>query len=293
MTDRGHLNAHLLMVIYAILVSTAFPVISRITDSLAPELLTFLRFAIATVIFSGLMLTSGELTKPSWRDLGRYGLISLSLVIFFVLMFWALRWTTPIRAGAVFTLMPLISAGIGYILLRSGLDLWQLTCLIVGAAGAIWVVFDGSLVALLGLEIGRGEVLFFIGACAFAAYSPLVKMLHRGETALTMTFWVLLIGTILLGVVATPAMLTANWAVVPSSTYGGLVYLAIFPTAITFSIAKYASVRLVPAKVMAYTYLTPAIVAIMEGVLGAGWPTLSVTIGMAVIGLATLLLQRS
>ena len=293
MTDRGHLNAHLLMVVYAVLVSTAFPVIGRITESLAPELLTFVRFAIATVVFCGLMLTSGQLSRPSWRDLGRYCLISLSLVIFFVLMFWSLRWTTPVRAGAVFTLAPLISAGIGYLLLRSGVDLWQFACLVIGAAGAIWVVFDGSMTALLELRIGRGEVLFFVGACAFAAYSPLVKKLHRGETALTMTFWVLLIGTVLLGVIATPAMVTANWAAVPSSTYVGLFYLAVFPTAITFAIAKYASLRLIPAKVMAYTYLTPALVAFMEGALGAGWPTISVTIGMAVIGLSTLLLQRS
>jgi hypothetical protein len=44
---------------------------------------------------------------------------------------------------------------------------------------------------------------------------------------------------------------------------------------------------------MGYTYLTTAFVVLLEAMLGHGWPTLSVTAGLAISVSATILLQRT
>ncbi len=289
----GRTRAHGAMLVYAFLVSTSFPVGAAITRDLDPVVLTCLRFALAALTFAVVVTAAGEWRRPSLGGLLRYAAISLTMVGFFVLMFEALRWTDPLSAGALFTLTPLMTAIIGYLVVRQRCSLAQLGCLLLGAPAAAWVVFDGSLDRLLALDLGYGELLFLGGVLCFAAYSPAVKRLHRGESLLLLTFWVLLGGAVLLLLYGAPRILATDWAAVPGRVFLGIAYLAVFNTALTFIIAKYASLRLQAFKVMAYTYLTPAFVVLLEGALGHGWPSASVIAGILATAAVTLLLQRT
>ncbi len=42
---------------------------------------------------------------------------------------------------------------------------------------------------------------------------------------------------------------------------------------------------------MAYTFLTPAVVAVLEGLLGHGWPSLPVLAGVIVTALALVVIE--
>ena len=289
----GQARAHGAMLVYAFLVSTSFPVGAAITRDLDPVVLTCLRFALAALAFAAVVSANGAWRRPSPGGLLRYAAISLTMAGFFVLMFEALRWTDPLSAGALFTLTPLMTAVIGYLLVRQRCSPAQLACLLLGAPAAAWVVFDGQLDRLLALDLGTGELLFLGGALCFAAYPPAVKRLHRGESLLLVTFWVLLSGAVLLALYGAPRILATDWAAVPGGVFFGIAYLAVFNTAVTFIIAKYASLRLQAFKVMAYTYLTPAFVVLLEGALGHGWPSVSVMAGIAATAAVTLLLQRT
>ena len=286
-----HTKSHGLMVIYAALVSTSFPVGAFATRSMDPVAITFLRFALASALFGAILAHRGQLRRVGLRDLARYSVVSASIVIFFVLMFEALRHTDPVNTSALFTLVPLGSAGVAAVLLKQRTRLAVLACLVTGALGAAWVVFDGELSGALAMRLDRGERTFLLATVVFAAYVPLIKRLHRGEPALVMTFWTLATGTVLLGTLGAPRMLATSWTADPA-TYAAVAYLAIFPTAITFAIAQYVSVRLSAEGVLAYTYLTPSFVVLLEGLRGKGWPSASVFAGVAVTLCVTVLLQR-
>ena len=58
----------------------------------------------------------------------------------------------------------------------------------VGAAGALWVIFDGAWQALLAFEVGRGEMVYFWGCVAHAVYTPMVRLLNRGERPVVFAF---------------------------------------------------------------------------------------------------------
>ena len=81
-------------------------------------------------------------------------------------------------------------------------------------------------------------------------------------------------------------------AQVPAKVVAGIVYLAVANTAFTFYLAKFASMQLPPHRVMAYTYLIPAYVVLVQGSLGLGWPDAPVFLGIALTALAMLLLLR-
>ena len=288
-----NLRPHGAMLLFTGLVGTSFTIGALITHALAPEALTALRFALAVVVMAGVVALT-----PGWRvvrfpDVLRYLWIGLLLIVFFVTMFEALRLTDPLSLSAEFTLVPLISALIGWPLNGQALRGSTLVWLLAGTAGALWVLFDGSLTNFLGLHPGRGEALFLLGVTSYAAYSPFVKRLHRGESLAQINLMALLAGLLLLSLYAPRTIVAADWASVSPAVYAGIAYLAVMTTALTFFLVKYASLRLTSAKTMAYTFLLPVFVALYEGVLGHGWPDLAVTAGMVVTALAVVMIETA
>ncbi|MHA1523246.1 MAG: DMT family transporter [Alphaproteobacteria bacterium] len=284
-------RAHVAMAAFSLLVATSFSVGGIIASDLDPVALTFVRFLIATAIFAVILVASRRFSLPSAGALLRYGWLGFLLVVFFVTMFEALRLTTPVGTGVVFALTPILTAGFSYLLLRQKISPATGVGLVVAGMGTVWVVFGGNLENLLNFSLGRGEAIFLVGAVSYAAYSPFVRRLHSGENLMLFTFWTLAAGAVLLGVYGGWLMVALDWGAVPAKVYFGIIYLAVFTTAVTFYLIKFASLRLPSAKVMAYTYLVPGFVVVMEGALGHGWPDLPVLAGVVVTGLAMAVVQ--
>ncbi len=281
------------MALYALLIATSFPVGAAITHSLDPVVITWGRYLVASVLFLGLVLKRERLTWPGWAGLGRYMLIGATLAFFFVAMFEALRWTNTVNTGALFVTMPLISGFFAYVLMRQTAPARQFLYMGVAALGAAWIVFDGSLDNMLALKLGKGEWIFLAGCVSFGLYAPLIKFFHRGESVLTTTFWTLVMGLVLLTAIGGGRLAAVDWPGVPLTAFGGVLYLALFTTAVTFTIASFASIVLPAAKVMSYTYLTPAFVVVLDVLLGGGWPSLSLLAGLVATTAAMVLLQRA
>src|SRR5690606_8801878 len=152
--------------------------------------------------------------------------------------------------------------------------------LALGAAGALWVIFRGDLGALLRMEIGRGEAIYFWGCAAHAAYTALVRRLNRGESAVVSTFLTMAGGTVVLTLWAAPALRETDWAALPGIVWVTLAYVSIAATASTTWLVQFASLRLPAAKVMAYTYLVPSWVILWELALHGSWPPALVGLGV-------------
>ncbi len=71
----------------------------------------------------------------------------------------------------------------------------------------------------------------------------------------------------------------------------GMVYRAGFSTGMRCCLIKYAGVRMPGTKVRADAVLTPAVVAVLEGLLGHGWPSLPVLAGVIVTALALVVIE--
>lgn len=291
--ERHVTRAHGLMLLYAFMISTSFTVGTEITYALPPSVLMFMRFSLASVIFWAVCRMKGLHGWPSLPDLVRYSVLAVCMTVFFIAMFKALRLATAVNLSALYTLMPLISAGFAWILLGVKMPRRATFLMVIAGLGAVWVIFDGSLARLLAFELGRGEWIFLIGVVAFGVYVPLVKKMHRGESALVMTFWMIVMTALQLGVISLPDLLVIDWMQVPGYVYLGVVYLAFFTTALTFAITQFAAITLPSAKVAAYTYLTPVFVVLTVGVIGQGWPQTTVIASLCVTVIATYFLQRS
>lgn len=289
----SRLLLHGAMLFSAFLVSTSFTVGKAITPTLDPVVLTLLRFLLATLLFAPYVQHTYGLSLPALRALGRYSLISGALVGFFWLMFLSLRITQPMNTGVIFTTVPGISGLFSWVLVRERLGGHRLMALLLAMVGSLWVIFEGRLDHLLALHLNRGDLLFFGGCLMMALYMPLVKRFHRGEPMAVMTLWILMTGSLWLMLFSLPRLSTIAWTSIPMITWGGIAYLAIFTTITTFFISQWATLHLGPTRVMAYSYLYPPLLVVLEWVLHHRLPAQSTLMGILIIFPAMLIVQQS
>lgn len=280
------------MVIAATLVSTSFTVGAAITAELDPAVLTLVRFTLAACIFGPLVYFKYGL-KCSLSLFIRCALISGCLVIFFCSMFWSLRYTSALNISVIFALVPSISGVYALVILGERLRKEQLLALVCGVIGVIWVVFRGDLSQLLSMEWNRGDLIFLGGCFTMGLYTPLVRLLHRGESMAIMTFWVLVTGSLWLLLITGSKLPTVDWASVPSFAWLGIAYLVLFTTIITFFLTQYSVAYLGPTRVAAYSYLYPGLVLVIDLMLGHGLPPLRVIPGVFIVLVAMFILQKA
>ncbi|MDA0186187.1 DMT family transporter [Roseicyclus sp.] len=283
------------MLAFSALVAGSFSLGGQIANEIAPAALNAVRFALSAAVVGaviwarggGIATLTGALSAP-WR----YGLLGVLFAIYFVTMFEGLKTAPPVSAAAVFTLTPVMSGIFGYLLLRQLFGARIMVALGLGAMGALWVIFRADIAALMAFEIGRGEVIFFWGCIAHAAYTPLVRVLNRGEPILVFTFWTLSFSTVIIGVWGWRDLVATDWGALRPLVWITLLYVAIAASAMTVFLVQFASMRLPSSKVMAYTYLTPSWVLIWELGLGQPMPPMAVLGGIALTFVALGLLLK-
>ena len=158
------------------------------------------------------------------------------------------------------------------------------------AAGALWVIFRADWAALSAFQIGSGEVIYFWGCVAHAIYAPMVRKVHRGEPVLSFTLLTFVAGILVLVAFGWRELLATVWTDLSWRVWFAIGYLSLFASAITFLLIQYAALRLPAAKVMAYTFLSPSLVIVLEALIGHGLPDLRVLPGvvLTIAGLALL-----
>ena len=293
-TPTKQLRVHGAMLISAFLVSTSFTVVKAITPLWDPLLLTCCRFVLASALFLALVRLRQKISLPSLADFCRYSLTSATLVLFFWLMFAALRSTTPLNTAVIFTTVPGISGIYSWLLLRERLPGQGLIALVLAMIGALWVLCDAKPSRLLALQFSTGDLVFFSGCLLMAAYTPLVKYLYKGESMQVMTLWVLITGSFWLLLLSIPKIhLFLQIRSLPAEAILGIIYLAVFTTIITFYLTQWATLFLGPTRVAAYSFTYPALILLLEWLLYGSIPSSATLLGIFVFFLpAMYVLQR-
>ncbi len=278
------------MLLFAVLISVSFSLGDLAAPHIEPAALTAARFVLGAGVMGA--LAASTMRAAHFRAFWRYPVFGGLLALYFILMFEALQRTDAVSTAAVFTLTPLMAAGFGWLLMRQITTGRMAAALILAAVGALWVIFRGDVGAFLKMDLGTGEQLFIIGCALHGLYTPMSRLLNRGEPLIVYSFGGICGGLMVTLVWGWRDVLKTDWLALPGVAWAAVFYLAISATAITFFLLQFATMRLPAAKVMAYGYLVPSFVILWEGLLGHGWVALPVWLGVAAtIGALLILLK--
>lgn len=285
-------RGHLAMLLFSASVAGSFSLGVLAANEIAPAALQSARFLLAALLTGTIALALGKIRRDHFRAPWRYVLLAAFFGTYFVLMFEGFKTAAPVSSAAVFTLIPVMAAGFGFLLLKQVVTARIALGLAVGAVGALWVIFEGDTDAARRFEIGRGEMIYFVGCISHAIYTPLLARLVRGEPPIVFTTGILMAGTVLIAGYGWRDLVATSWTELPPIVWITLAYLVVFATAMSFMLLQYASMRLPSSKVMAYSYLTPSWVLIWEVSLGHGVPAPVTLFGVGLTILALLVLLR-
>ncbi|EKN3979115.1 TPA: DMT family transporter [Yersinia enterocolitica] len=271
---------------FTVLLGGSFIASATISNSLPPMVITWLRYSIASLLFIILLISQGLLKLPSYRDLGRYILISLPPLLYFGCMIISLQTTSALNSSALYTTVPLLSMIMSMVLLNTKSTWPVIVALLMGILGALLIIFKGDIAQLLQLSLIPSDYLFLFGCLGMALNPIVVKKLHRGEQALVLTGWSLICATLLLTAVVAYQLPDIAWRNISLITWSGVLYLATFATALSFFLFQKACIVLSPAKVSGYVYLIPLSVIATNMILGQPINWAEIASGAAIVVIA-------
>ncbi|WP_295811981.1 DMT family transporter [uncultured Nitratireductor sp.] len=295
-TEKNVTQAHLGMLLWALIVGASFPAVGFLSDGLPPLLLTALRFAIAALAMVP-MVRGREDWRPNLPALLLYSLMGLCLAGFFGIMFWAAHRVTALSMSALFVTMPLIAFGLGRVLGVEPRASGLLAILGLGALGALALAMAQTGGDFSQLQFGWNEALFFVGCIASALYPVLSKWgLARNllsKDAAARTFWSLAGGGVLIAVAGLVLEPVGALTQMRLSDFLLVAYLGVFSSGVTFWLMQRGTGVLTPGAVTAYSYLVPFVSMVVLFVTRPdliGWHWLPGSV--MVIAAITVLLRR-
>jgi len=289
-TGNEKLKAHIAMIFFASFIAVSFSLGKLSVPHIAPEPINAIRFALAALIMGifAFAIKRQPLRMPvaPWR----YAILSGLMSFYFLTMFVALSLTTPVSTSAVYTLTPIVTVVFGYLILKQILRPVMAISLLFAFIGSVWVIFRGDIEAIVAFNIGKGEMIYFLGCVAHAMFTVLLPKFNRGEPLPVSTFFILLGNAVWISLYGFSSILATDWLHLPAIVWVAIAYLVVFPSAITFVLVQYAAQRLPASKVMAYGYLVPVFVIAFEGAIGHGWVSIGVAAGALVTCLGLVVL---
>ena len=275
-----------------VLVAGSFISSDKLAGVINPFSLTLLRFVLAASLLLPLILINSKWRRSLKSILPRALGISLFYAGFFIGLFESLNYTSTLNTATLFTLVPFVTAIFCLIIFQQKIKHKQLLAYLFGAIGTAWVIFKGDLQTLLSFELNKGDIIFLIGSLSMCCYSVAMKWLYRGDEMIPLVFATLLGGSIWMTLALIITGQDLEWHKIEGSLYFHMGYLSIAATLVTMYLYQRATVDLGPSKVMAYSYLNPAVLALLIVIIEGASIPLMVIPGILVTAFATLVLQR-
>ena len=291
-SPAGTLHIHALLLFGATTIAGSYVASAAITDRLDPGVLNLIRFALAAGAMGLIVGLKYGLRWPGFAALGRYTVLSFPVAAHFWCLFEGLRTTTALNTSTVITIVPGVGAIAAAVLIKERLGWPKIVALGIGLVGALWVIFRGDPDRLLSFSVNLGDGIYLAGCIAMAFFNPLSRLFHRGEPAPVVTFWVFATSLVWFALAANVHLAETDWGGISYSTWGGLLYVALLPTVVTFFAYQYATMRIGPTRVAAYYYITPTLVVLLQAVLGQGFPPALTIPGVLIVIVASFFIQR-
>ncbi|MFG2196502.1 DMT family transporter [Streptomyces sp. NPDC048639] len=256
--------------------ASAFVSIRSAVTHFEPGALALGRLLAGSIVLVAVLLVrrGGFPAREAWPG------ILISGVLWFggymVALNWGEREVDAGTASMVVNVGPILVALLGGWLLKEGFPPKLMSGMAVSFLGAVVV---GLSMSGGGSSSLTGLLLCLVAACAYAGGVVSQKPALKHATALQVTTYGCLVGTI--ACLPFAGQLVSQVSEAPLSATLNVLYLGIFPTALAFSTWAYALSRTTAGRMGATTYAVPGLVVLMSWIVLGEVPGLLTLLGGA------------
>ncbi len=264
--SEHHTFPYLVMIIPPLLWAGNFIVGKAISDLHAPLGLSFWRWFLASVLFLPFalkpMLRQWRCIREHLWQIALLALLSVSLFNSFAYI--SLQYTSATNATLLNSFIPIFILIISSLFLGEKISSRQILGVAASLLGVVAILTRLDKEVLLGLQVNKGDLWMLLASLDWALYSILLRYLRpKALDPVPFLGVLLLMGTLMIY----PALLL-NPSDEPSmplndTTITALLYIAIFPSIVSYLVWNYGMERLGAATGGQYIHLMPLFGAIM------------------------------
>ena len=203
--------------------------------SIPPIALAFWRWTCASLLVSFLawphLKRDLPMVKRHWPILTLLSI--LGVASFNTLVYTGLQRTIALNAFLMQSMMPVLIVAMSFLLFREKISGRQTFGVVLSLAGALVIIVQGNIGALLSFSLNRGDILIFMAVVCYAGYSVLLRQrpsIHP-LSFLGVTF---IIGSLILLPFYLWETLTLRPIHFDRSTLMAVGYVAVFPSIVSY-----------------------------------------------------------
>lgn len=233
-------------------------------DVIAPTTIGFYRWLIAGLALTpfvapGVWRSRAEIAPYLWK-LGVLG--ALGMAVFQGLAYTAAATTTATNMGFITSLVPLLTIGVGALLLRERARANAIVGGAVSLVGISVLISHGDPSALLAVGVNPGDFLMLLAAIGYAVYGVLVR-----KWAIPISSWHSLYVQIGFGVLLQlPTFLLFPITPLNAQNIPIVLYAATFPSLFAPYLWLRAIGRLGPSRASMFVNLTPVFTVVIAAI---------------------------
>lgn len=237
-------------------------------DIINPLALSFLRFSGGMLLFWMASLLFKREHVPL-KDIVLFFFASLFALTFNQLSFFiGLSKTSSIDASIVVTLLPIVTMILSAIFLKEPITKLKAIGVLVGASGALIIVFGGGSTEQIGSGNMLGNLIVFMASISFATYLTLFKKLIDRYHPITIMKWMFLFATIT-GIPFTYKHLTEiNFETLTTISWMSIAYVIVFASFISYLLLPIGQKSLRPTTLSMYNYVQPIVASLIAVIIG-------------------------
>ena len=278
----------------AVLFGSSVVAVRVAVQEVPPLSLAVLRFGQGGLLLVFLLLLVGarDLLRVRWRDLPLLILLGAVLFTVFPVTFNAgLRLIEASRGALILATIPIWSALLARVARSERLVPRQVVGIFLSLGGVGLALAERGLGWQGGLGSLAGDALMLVTALCGAAYAILAQRAFVRYSALTVTTYAMVLGTLLLLPFGLVEGLVGVLPQLDLQTVALLVFLGVFGGALGFFLWTFALTRLTPTQVTVYINLNPLVAMVLAAALLSERLTIIFAAGFGAVVLGVLLVN--
>jgi drug/metabolite transporter (DMT)-like permease len=266
--EKNKLSGHIAMFSANVIFGLNIPVSRTLMpEILSPYTLTFFRLAGGMLLFWIASVFVKKEHVPAKDILLLFFASLFALTLNQLPYFIGLSMTSPIDASIVITMLPILTMILAAIIIKEPITLMKAVGVLVGASGALLLVFNSHMVHV-GKSNFLGNMIVFGAVASFAVYLTLFKNLITRYSSITVMKWMFLFGTIVCFPFCYKPFIQTDFALLTTGTYWRIGYVVIFATFLGYLFLPLGQKVLRPTTLSMYNYVQPIVASMVAVAIG-------------------------
>jgi len=283
-TTRPPVSPDLAILVLVLIWGTNFSVVKVALRDFSPLAFNALRFVLASaILFLFLHPWRGTLYVER-RDIPTFiGLGLLGNVLYQMLFIFGVDWTLAGNAALMLATVPIFVSLFSTLKKHETIGRAGWAGVLLSVSGIGLVVWGSTRGLQFGSETLRGDITMLGAAVAWSAYTVGAAPLVQKYGPLKATAGTMWIGTVVLVLISTPALLAQDWSAVSGVSWAGVAFSGALSIALAYIIWYYGVRHLGSSRTAVYSNTVPIVALLVAWATLGETPTLTQLAGAGAI----------